>query len=222
MPKLHVLLADDHAVMREALAMLVNSQPDMEVVAQASSGRDAVRLAAASPPDVAVMDVSMPDLNGIEATKQIRAKCPQVQVLALTRHGESGYVRRLLQAGAAGYLVKKSAADDFIRAIRAVAQGGTYVEPSLASALLQRSFHGGRKTEDAHEREPLSVREEDVLRSIAWGRSNKETAAEFNLSIKTVESYKASACQKLKLRSRADIVRYAVMRGWLDEDTAPE
>jgi DNA-binding NarL/FixJ family response regulator len=221
MKKLRVLLADDHAMMREALAMLVNGQPDMEVAAQAANGKEAVRIAADTSPDVAVVDVSMPDMNGIEATKQIAAKAPQVQVLALTRHTESGYVRRLLQAGARGYLVKKSAAEELIKAIRIVAQGGTYIEPGLASALLQRSFHGVR-ADDGQEREPLSVREEEVLRSIAWGRSNKETAAEFNLSIKTVESYKASACRKLKLRSRADIVRYAVVRGWLSEDAAPE
>ena len=222
MTKLRVLLADDHAMMREGLAVLVNGQADMEVVAQAGNGREAVRLATTSAPDVAVLDVSMPDMDGIEATKEIVAKCPRVHVLALTRHGEPGYVRRLLHAGVHGYLVKKSAAEELIKAIRVVARGETYVEPSLASALLQRSFHGPRAAENAPDREPLSVREEDVLRSIAWGRSNKETAAEFDLSIKTVESYKASACQKLKLRSRADIVRYAVMRGWLDEDSAPE
>ena len=223
MTKLRILLADDHAMLREGLTVLINSQPDMEVVAQAVNGRDAVRLAKEILPDVAILDVSMPDLSGSEATEQILTACPNVRVLALTRHGECAYVRRLLQAGATGYVVKKSAVDELIDAVRIVARGETYVEPSLASALLQRSFRHSRKGgESVQETERLSGREEEVLRSIAWGRSNKETAAEFSLSIKTVESYKASACQKLKLRSRADIVRYAVARGWLSEEASPE
>ena len=222
MTKLRILLADDHAMMREGLTVLINSQPDMEVVAQAVNGKDAVRLARTVLPDVAVLDVSMPELGGAQATQQILAESPRTKVMALTRHGECAYVRRLLQAGATGYLVKRSAVDELISAIRVIAQGGTYVEPSLASSLLHRSFRASRKDEVLPEREPLSAREEEVLKSVAWGRSNKETATEFTLSIKTVESYKASACQKLKLRSRADIVRYAVMRGWLSEEAAPE
>jgi DNA-binding NarL/FixJ family response regulator len=145
-----------------------------------------------------------------------------VRVLALTRHADQAYVRRLLQAGAAGYVLKKGAADALINAIRVVAKGGTYVEPQLAGALLQRTF-GPTPAEAAAEQAPmLSAREEEVLRSIAWGRSNKEIAAELGLSIKTVESYKAVALEKLQLRNRSDIVRYAVTRGWLSTDSAPE
>jgi len=218
---LRILLADDHAILREGLAMLIAGQADMKVVAQAANGREAVRYACDLKPDIAVLDVSMPDLGGAEAAEQIRQLCPATRVVALTRHADPGYVRRLLQAGAAGYVLKKSAADALINAIRAVAQGGTYVEPALAGTMLQRAF--ARQVDGgAHPREALSAREEEVLRSIAWGRSNKEIAAELGLSIKTVESYKATALAKLDLRNRADIVRYALGRGWLAEDSAPE
>jgi two-component system response regulator NreC len=222
MTKLRVLVADDHAVLREGLAALINGQSDMEVVAQASNGADAVRLAKEITVDVAVLDVSMPGVGGAEAAQQIRDCCGNTRVLALTRHADTGYLRRLLQAGANGYVLKKSAADALINAIRIVAQGGTYVEPSLAGALLGRAFGASPATEAQLARDFLTLREEEVIRAIAWGRSNKEIAAELDLSIKTVESYKASATEKLDLRSRADIVRYAVSRGWLSEDAGPE
>jgi DNA-binding NarL/FixJ family response regulator len=222
MSKIRVLLADDHVIVRDGLCMLVNAQPDMEVVAQAGTGREAVRLAIASAPDVAVLDVSMPDLGGAEAAEAIVARCPGVRILALTRHSDPSYLRRLLQAGAAGYVLKKSAADALINAIRMVVQGGSYIEPRLAGPLLQRTFGRPLASGKAHGENALSAREEEVLQAIAWGRSNKEIAAELALSIKTVESYKAAAVEKLRLRTRADIVRYAVSRGWLAEDKSPE
>lgn len=221
MAKLRILIADDHAILREGLAVLINGQADMAVAAQASNGREAVEIAKRGGVDIAVLDISMPDLNGAEAAERIRECCPDVRVLALTRHTDQAYLRRLLQAGASGYVLKKSAADTLINAIRTVAEGGTYVEPGLAGALLQRAF-GNVAARPGPRAEPLSGREEEVLRSIAWGRSNKEIAGELGLSIKTVESYKAAAIDKLHLRTRADIVRYAVSRGWLSADTAPE
>ena len=218
--KLRILLADDHAILREGLAMLIAGQEDMVVVGQASDGQEALRMACELKPDVAVLDISMPGLGGAEATEQILAECPGVRVLALTRHSDQGYVRRLLQVGASGYVLKKSAATTLISAIRSVAQGGTYIEPTLAGALLQRTF--GQSGPASGASSELSTREEEVMRSIAWGRSNKEIASELHLSIKTVESYKAAALEKLALHSRAEIVRYALGRGWLTEDSAPE
>jgi two-component system response regulator NreC len=222
MVKLRVLLADDHAMLRDGLAMLINGQQDMEVVAQASDGMEAVRLAKETQPDIAVLDISMPTMSGADATERIRESCPRTRVVALTRHADQGYVRRLLQAGADGYVLKKSAADTLITAIRMVSQGGTYVEPVLAGTLLQRAFGNTRATTATAQGEVLSEREEEVVRAIAWGRSNKEIAGDLGLSIKTVESYKAAALEKLGLRSRADIVRFAMGRGWLTEDSAPE
>jgi DNA-binding NarL/FixJ family response regulator len=222
MTKLRVLLADDHAILRDGLVMLINAHHDMEVVAQAGNGRDAVRFAHECSPDVAVLDVSMPNMGGAEAAEQIREQCPTVRILALTRHANPGYLRRLLAAGATGYVLKKNAADMLISAIRIVAQGGTYLEPSLAGAVVGRALGRAETDESRQERDFLSAREEEVLRAVAWGRSSKDIAGTLGISVKTVESYKATATEKLALRSRTDILRYALTRGWLGEDTAPE
>jgi two-component system, NarL family, response regulator NreC len=219
MTMMRVLLADDHAILRQGLAALIDSQPDMHVIAQAADGMEAVELACRLKPDVVVMDVSMPKLGGAEATERIRRDCGDVRVVALTRHADQAYLERMLQAGASGYVLKKSAADALIGAMRVVAEGGTYVEPRLAGPALRRTLGTDGSSPAAHH---LTAREEEVLRAIAWGRSNKETATELGLSVKTVESYRAGAVEKLNLRTRADIVRYAVTRGWLAEDSAPE
>ena len=223
MTRLRVLLADDHAVLREGLALLIDAQPDMQVVAQARGGREAVRMAEQLHPDVAVLDVSMPDLGGAEAAEQMRQCCPKVRTVALTRHADLGYLRRMLRAGASGYVLKRTAADALIGAIRIVAEGGNYVDPSLAGALVSRTLGGGDNGNSAtsHGVE-LSQREEQVLRLVAWGQSNKEIAGALGLSVKTVESYKATALDKLKLRSRTDILRHALGQRWLREDSDPE
>lgn len=221
MNKLRILLADDHAILREGLVLLINAQPDMEVIAQADTGRDAVRLAMELTPDVAVLDVSMPVLGGAEAAEQILKARPHVRVVALTRHAEQGYLRRLLSAGAKGYVVKKTAADALIHAIRTVAAGGTYIDPSLTAGLAERVLAIGGGSPGPR-RSKLTERETEVLRLIAWGHSNKKAAAHLGLSVKTVESYKAGAVEKLHLRSRSDILRYALEQGWLSTDSAPE
>ena len=217
MKKLRIILADDHAVLRAGLAMLINAQPDMAVVGEAADGREAVDLARAERPDIAVLDVSMPTMGGASAAQRILFECPTVRILALTRHADQSYLRNLLAAGATGYVLKQSAADTLIGAIRVVAAGGTYVEPALAGRIVDRALGRVGKGTDS-----LSSREEDVLRAIAWGRSNKEIAGELGLSVKTVESYKATAQQKLQLRSRTEILRYALSRGWLGEESSPE
>lgn len=220
MYKLRILLADDHAMLRDGLCVLLNEQPDMEVIAQATTGRQALQLARECAPDIAVLDISMPDMAGLEAAQNIVARCPRTRVIALSRHGDPAYARRVLHAGVAGYVLKRSAAEALIRAIRIVSQGANYVEPDLASAL------SGSETIRAANDRPLpgklSFREEGVLRSIAWGLSNKEIAAELGLSIKTVESYKASGVEKLRLRTRSDIVRYAVASGWMNAERVQE
>lgn len=223
-PRWRVLLADDHTVLREGLAMLVGAQPDMEVVAQARSGREAVAMTQQLLPDVAVLDVSMPDVGGAEAAEQIQARCPGVRVLALTRHSDQGYLRRMLRAGASGYVVKRAAGDALIGAIRTVAAGGTYVDPSLAGALVARMVRqpGAAAAPGRASRPALSEREEQVLRLIAWGKSNKEVATQLGISVKTVEFYKASALEKLQLRTRTDILRHALAEAWLSEEDDPE
>jgi DNA-binding NarL/FixJ family response regulator len=217
MPRLRILLADDHRIVREGLRMLVAAQPDMEVVGEADSGRTTIALTETLVPDVVVMDVSMPDVNGLQATEVLHASRPNVRVLALTRHTEGGYVQQLLQAGASGYILKQSAGDDLVRAIRAVVGGHIYLDPAIAHEAVIRGQRF-RVGSNAFTGKGLSTREEDVLRLIAWGLLGREIAARLQISIKTVEAHKTNAMSKLGLTSRIDIVRYAVVRGWMQEE----
>jgi DNA-binding NarL/FixJ family response regulator len=218
MNKLRILLAEDHETIRDGLKLLVNSQPDMEVVGEANNGLVALQLAQQLLPDVVVMDVSMPELNGLQATKKLKQKCPQVNVLTLTRHTDDGYLQQLLQAGASGYVLKQSKSVELLRAIRAVAVGQTYLDPAAITEKAIMQIRGGGKTArgptpDAN----LSEREAEVLRLIAHGYINKEVAARLNLSIKTVEAHKANGMRKMGMTSRVDIVRYAMLQGWLQD-----
>ena len=214
MTKLRVFLADDHAVVREGLKALVNGQAGMEVVGEAADGQAALEGATALCPDVVVMDISMPGLSGAKATGQLKEACPGVKVLALTAHEDRSYLRQLLQAGAVGYVLKRSAAEALVHAIRTVADGGVYLDPALAGQVAS-AFVGKRGATDAAPEAELSEREEEVVRLIAQGYSNKEIAARLALSVKTVETYKARSLEKLGLRGRTDLVRYALQRGWL-------
>jgi DNA-binding NarL/FixJ family response regulator len=215
MSKLRVFLADDHAVVREGLKTLVNAQPDMEVTGEASDGQTACVGVRELLPDVVVMDVSMPVQNGAQATEELRTSCPKVKVLALTVHEDKGYLRQLLEAGAAGYVLKRAAAVELIHAIRTVARGGIYLDPALAGAVVG-GFVRKPSSKGAAAGE-LSEREVEVVRLIAAGHSNKEIAVRLDLSVKTVETYKSRSLDKLGLSSRADLVRYALRRGWLQE-----
>lgn len=217
MKKLRILLADDHVTVREGIKMIINAQADMEVVAEAPDGRSVVTEAQAVKPDIVVMDISMPKVNGLKATEMLTACCPDVKVLALTRHQDDGYLQQLLRAGAAGYVLKQSRSAELLHAIRAIGIGGNYLDPAVAGRVIGDY---GRK------RQPppatigfgtLTGREEEVLRLIAWGYSNKEIASRLDLSVKTVETHKANAMHKLKMRSRIDIVRFALLQGWLED-----
>ncbi len=212
--KLRILLADDHAVVREGIKTLINAQADMQVIEEASDGRDALQKASSCTPDVIVMDVSMPNLSGSQATAQLKQSCPHVKVLALSMHEDKSYLRELLESGASGYVLKRSAAEDLIRAIRIVAAGGVYLDPALAGKIVG-GFVRNQSLKGEIEGSDLSEREAEVVRLIAQGYSNKEIAAQLALSVKTVETYKARSMEKLGLVSRVDIVRYALQRGWL-------
>jgi DNA-binding NarL/FixJ family response regulator len=217
MNKLRILLAEDHETIRDGLKLLVNSQSDMEVVGEADNGRAALHLAEQFQPDVVVMDISMPELNGLQATKKLKDKCPQVKVLILTRHTEPGYMQELLQAGASAYVLKQSKSEELIRAILAVAAGQTYLDPAVterAVTQLRESGQVARKIPNAN----LTAREADVLRLIALGYVNKEVAARLNLSVKTVEAHKSNAMNKMGMKSRVDIVRYAMLQDWLQDN----
>jgi two-component system response regulator NreC len=214
MSKLRVMLADDHETVREGLKMIVNAQDDMEVVGFAGDGREAVAKAQELLPDILVMDISMPRLNGLKATQKINEVCPQVKVLTLSRHADDGYIRELLAAGACAYVLKQSAPSELIHAIRAVAAGGKYIDPKLAAKVMSNYSDRAVRGEA---RASLTDRESEILRLIALGYSNKEIAASLSLSVKTIEVHKANAMRKLNMTSRIDLVRYAIFQGWLQE-----
>lgn len=216
MSKLRILLAEDHETVREGLRMIVNAQTDMEVVGEAGDGRAAVARAAELLPDIVVMDVSMPQLNGLKATEKMMQVCPQVKVLTLTRHTDDGYLQQLLRAGASGYVLKQSPPAEMLRAIRAIAAGGKYLDPAVVGKVMG-NFAGRTARLRGDPQSGLTEREEEVLRLIAWGHSNKEVAARLDISVKTIEVHKSNAMKKLGMKSRIDIVRYALLQGWLQD-----
>jgi two-component system, NarL family, response regulator NreC len=191
--------------------MLLSAQPDLEVVGEASNGREAILLAASLQPDVIVMDVTMPELNGIEATRRVSSEVPRTRVIALSMHKDAVYVREILRAGARGYLLKDSEETDLIAAVRAVARGEGYLSPGVSDAVLSDY----RK----HVTDPidlLSTREREVLQMIAEGRTNKEIATSLNLSVYTVEAHRGRIMEKLNLHSTGELVRFAVRNGLID------
>lgn len=212
---LRVLLADDHVTVRHGLKLLIDSQPDMKVVAEASDGNVAVQRAQELRPDVVVMDISMPGMNGLVATRTLKRLQPGAAIVTLTRHGDDAYLEELLRAGASGYVLKQSAPTELLQAIRAVAGGGQYLDSTL-TARVTAGFLGRKGKQAKKPGGALSERESAVLRLIASGYSNKEIAARLALSVKTIEAHKANAMRKLGLNGRIDIVKYAVLQGWLD------
>lgn len=215
MKRIRVIIVDDHTVVLRGLRDVLAQAEDMEVVAEGRDGHEAVRLASEHRPDVIVLDVSMPRLDGMEAMKLIRKCCPEVNVLALTMHDDRAHFNRMLEAGAAGYLLKQSPAPELLRAIQIVASGKLYVDPLMGGAVLGEKARTRRALPSG---EVLSGREEEVLRLTAWGHSNKSIGKTLEISPRTVETYRTRIAEKLGLHTRAEIVRYAVAQGWLASD----
>ena len=216
--KIRVLIAEDHETVREGLKLIIDTQPDMQTIGEAGNGRDAVRLAKELAPDVLLMDVSMPELNGLKAAAQLKRVAPDIKILTLTRHTDQAYLQELLEAGVSGYVLKQSAAADLLRAVRAVAAGDSYLDPAMTGKMFSNYVEKSSKLRGDTRGAALTERERDVLRQIAWGYSNKEIAERLDISIKTVEAHKANALKKLDMQSRIDIVRYAVLQGWLQDN----
>ncbi|MCX6602274.1 MAG: response regulator transcription factor [Acidobacteria bacterium] len=206
--KIRVLLADDHKILRQGVQMLIDAQVDMEVVGEAKTGREAIEAARTLQPDVVVMDISMPDLNGIEGTRQICDELTGTKVLALSMHKDSVYVREILRAGARGYLVKDSEDDDLVRAIRSVHRGEAFLSPAISDAVLSDYRRHVSNPVDL-----LTSREREVLTMVAEGKTNKEIAGVLNLSVYTVESHRGSVMEKLNLHNSGDMVRFAIRNG---------
>lgn len=221
---IRVLLADDHDILREGLKALLALQGEMVIVGEAYTGREAVELAERLKPDVVLLDVSMPELDGLEACRRIRARHAQVQVLILTMHEREDYLRQALEAGAAGYLVKRTAAAELRLALRAVAQGDTFLSPSMARALVRNYLslrEDGATTESpaVDPYESLSGREREVLKLVAEGHTSQDIAERLVLSVKTVQAHRARLMEKLGLRDVTHLVRYAVRRGLVDPES---
>ncbi len=206
--KIRVLLADDHRILRQGVRMLIDSQIDMEVVGEAKTGREAIDQARELKPDVVVMDVSMPELNGIEGTRQICDEMKHTRVLALSMHKDAVYVREILRAGARGYLLKDSEDDDLVRAIRCVQRGEAFLSPAISDAVLSDYRKHVSNPVDL-----LTSREREILTMVADGKTNKDIANALNLSVYTVESHRGSVMEKLNLHNAGDIVRFALRNG---------
>ncbi len=212
MSRIRILLADDHTVMRRGLRFLLESQPDMTVVAEASDGREAVQQAEAAQPDVAVLDIAMPNLSGIEAAQRIASQAPKVAIVMLSMHSDESYVLRALKAGARGYLLKDAAESDLIEAIRAVHQGKTFFSSEISKMLVEDYIREirSRGVEDSYEL--LTSREREILQLLVEGNSNKDIATHLNVSPYTVETHRRNIQEKLNLRSFAELILYAVRK----------
>lgn len=209
--KIRILLADDHRMVRQGFRLILQAQQDMEVIGEAGNGREAVELASKLRPDVVVMDVTMPELNGIEATRRIRDISPFIRVVALSVHRDGVYVREIVRAGAEGYILKESADSELLSAIRAVAEGHSYLSPEVAGAVLKDYRKHATNPIDL-----LSAREREVLQLIAEGQTNKEIATKFNLSVYTVDGHRTRIMEKLGLHSVSELVRFAVRNGLIE------
>ena len=218
MSETRVALCDDHELVRGGLRRIVDSEPGLKVVGEAASAEEAVALAQAEDPEVFVMDLGLPDVNGIEATRRVLEVSPATAVLVLTVHDDIAYLRKAFEAGARGYLVKDAADVELVQAIRQLARGQEYVQPRLGAALLASATPGRVSGPNGE----LSDREIDVLRLVALGNTNGEIASQLYVSVRTVESHRAHLQQKLGLKARAELVRYAREHGLLDDSLVNE
>lgn len=215
MPKIKLMIVDDHQIVRAGLRMLLQAQPDMEIVGEVDTGREAVAKAKELAPDVVLMDISLPDIDGFEATRQIKRTLPNVAILALTMHESDEYFFKMLDAGASGYVPKKAAPTDLVSAIRIVHEGGVFLYPSVAKALV-RDYMGRVEGGEREAFDGLTDREREVLKLIADGLTNQEIAERLTISVKTVERHRANIMGKLNLHSRTELVKYAIRKGLID------
>ncbi len=215
---IRVLIADDHTIMRQGLRLLLEAQPDIRIVGEAGDGAEAVHLTHEAHPTVVIMDITMPVMDGLAATRIIKQEMPEVHVLTLTMHENDEYFFRVLQAGASGYVLKQAAASDLIAAVRAVARGEVFLYPSVAKKLVADYLHRTQTGEVVDVSERLTPREHEVLSLIAQGYSNREIAEQLILSLSTVQTHNSHILEKLGLRNRAELIKYAIRHGVIDQD----
>jgi DNA-binding NarL/FixJ family response regulator len=215
---IRIFLAEDHKTVRKGIKMIIDAEKDMTVIGEAGNGREAIKLVQEMVPDVILMDISMPELNGLIATAKLKRINPEIKILALTRHTEDVYLQELLQAGVDGYLLKQSAASELLRAIRVVMMGGSYLDSEITGKVLAGYTEKKIKLRGEIRGEKLTERESEILRHIALGYSNREIATKMEISIKTVEAHKANSLKKLNITSRREIMSYAILQGWMHEN----
>jgi len=220
--KTRVLVADDHAIVRQGLRAILEAEDDIEVVGEAADGREAVRKGLAMQPDVVVMDVSMPRMNGLEATTRIVKDCPSIRVVALTMHSSEEYVYSLLRAGARGYLLKESVSSDLVEAIHAVVRGGTYLHPCISTKVVDGYLKRPRSASPQGMPDILTPREREILQLIAEGHTNKEIAGLLVLAVKTIENHRSRIMDKLEIHNVAGLTRYAISKGIATASPRPE
>ncbi len=222
MEKIRVILADDHVVVRQGLRALLSAEDDIEIVGEADNGRQAVQLVRKLSPDVALIDIAMPVLNGLEATRQITKGCPSTRVLVLSTYGDDEYVQKLVGAGAAGYLVKQSAANDLLKAIRETHRGNSFFSATVARNMRNLRADGlNGENAPARQEDALTTREAEVLQLIAEGMANKQIAAELGISIKTVEKHRQQVMNKLGIHDVAGLTRFAITKGIIETNRGP-
>ena len=210
---MRLLLVDDHAVVRSGLRMLLNAEPDVEIMGEASTAAEAMQMASMTKPDVILMDIGLPDLSGIDATREIKKRFPEIAIVALTIHEDEEYFFKMLEAGASGYVPKRAAPEELLIAVRAAAAGQVYLYPSLAKLLVKDYLSQDHPAEEKANIDGLTDREHEVLTYLAEGANNEKIAAELTISPKTVERHRENIMRKLNLHSRAELVRYAIRKG---------
>lgn len=215
--KLRILIAEDHISVREGFRYIIESQDDMEVIGEADDGRAAIEMARELKPHIVLMDISMPKLNGMKAAATLKRVAPDIKILTLTRHTDTAFLQELLKAGVSGYVLKQSSSDEIIRALRAIARGGNYLDPAITGKVFNDYTEKQSRPRGDTTGVPLTDRESEVLRHIALGYSNAEIADKIDISVKTVESHKTNALKKLDMRTRKDIIRYAILQGWMQD-----
>ena len=216
MARTRILVADDHHLVLAGIKTLLGDDPSVKIIGEAMDGQSALRLASELKPDVIVLDLSMPGMNGVRVAQSLRAQVPRCHILILSVHEDRAYLRQLLETGVSGYVLKRSAPEELISAIRAIAAGGIYLDPAIARMVIGRGPQaGGLRAADGPTE--LSARETEVLRLAAAGYTNKELSLRLRIGVKTIETYKARAMEKLGLATRAELVRYAIVKGWLGD-----
>lgn len=214
--KIRIVIAEDHEIVRDGIRMIVNAEPDMEVVGEAADGHAALELCKEVRPDIVLMDISMPVLNGLTAAATLKRTVPEIAILTLTRHHDEAYLQEMFQAGVSGYVLKQSASRELTRAIRAIAAGDTYLDPALAQTVFSSFSAAGKSRSQSPTK--LTERESEVLRHVVLGYSATEIAEILDISAKTVQVHKNSSMTKLGLTNRRDLVRYGLLRGWLTDE----